>query len=57
MSSATAAIALEPAMSTDDRYLNVTGVSKQFGTTVVLEALDLAVGRSEFVSLLGPFWE
>ena len=54
MSLATAATAFEPVMPQNERYLEVTGVSKRFGATVVLEALDLAVGRSEFVSLLGP---
>ncbi len=54
MSSATAAAASEPVNPRDERYLEVTGVTKRFGATVVLEALDLAVGRSEFVSLLGP---
>ena len=36
------------------RYLDVASVTKQFGSTVVLKDLDLAVRRSEFVSLLGP---
>jgi putative spermidine/putrescine transport system ATP-binding protein len=54
MSSATVATAFEPVKAQDERYLEVTGVTKRFGATVVLEALDLAVGRSEFVSLLGP---
>jgi putative spermidine/putrescine transport system ATP-binding protein len=54
MSMITAATAFEPVMAHDRTYLEVTGVSKRFGGTVVLEALDLAVGRSEFVSLLGP---
>lgn len=42
------------ATATAERYLEVARVSKRFGTTVVLQALDLAVARSEFVSLLGP---
>lgn len=37
-----------------ERYLDIARVSKQFGSTVVLQELDLAVARSEFVSLLGP---
>jgi ABC-type Fe3+/spermidine/putrescine transport system ATPase subunit len=36
------------------RYLDVASVTKQFGSTVVLKELNLAVRRSEFVSLLGP---
>ena len=37
-----------------ERYLEVAGVTKRFGSTVVLQDLSIAVGRSEFVSLLGP---
>ena len=37
-----------------ERYLDVAAVTKQFGSAVVLQDLDLAVGRNEFVSLLGP---
>ena len=36
------------------RHLDVAGVTKRFGSTVVLQDLSIAVGRSEFVSLLGP---
>ena len=35
-------------------HLEAAGVSKRFKSTVVLEDLDLTVGRGEFVSLLGP---
>lgn len=35
-------------------YLAVQGVSKRFKGVSVLEALDLAVSRGEFISLLGP---
>jgi len=46
----------EPAdtQGTAERHLEVTGVTKRFGSTVVLQDLSIAVGRSEFVSLLGP---
>ena len=37
-----------------ERHLEVAGVTKRFGSTVVLQDLSIAVGRSEFVSLLGP---
>jgi ABC-type polar amino acid transport system ATPase subunit len=37
-----------------DVYLNISGVSKSFRGTRVVEHLDLQVGRGEFVSLLGP---
>jgi spermidine/putrescine transport system ATP-binding protein len=35
-------------------FLQLTGVSKQFGETVVLQDLDLAIGEGEFISLIGP---
>lgn len=35
-------------------YLQLAGVSKQFGETVVLNDLDLEIGEGEFVSLIGP---
>ena len=35
-------------------YLDVAGVTKRFGSTVVLKDLSIAVGAGEFVSLLGP---
>ncbi len=46
----------EPAnwQSQTDRHLDVAGVTKRFGSTAVLQDLSIAVGRSEFVSLLGP---
>jgi putative spermidine/putrescine transport system ATP-binding protein len=43
-----------PAPSMDARYLDVAGVTKRFGATVVLEDLSIAVEQAEFVSLLGP---
>src|SRR5687768_16989706 len=35
-------------------FLQLTGVSKRFGDTVVLQDLDLAIGEGEFISLIGP---
>ena len=35
-------------------FIRFEGVSKAFGATTVVDALDLAVERGEFVSLLGP---
>lgn len=46
----------EPAdtQGTAERHLEVAAVTKRFGSTMVLQGLSIAVGRSEFVSLLGP---
>ena len=35
-------------------FLELVGLTKTFGATVGVEAVDLAVERGEFVSLLGP---
>lgn len=35
-------------------YLRLTGVSKRFGDTTVLNDLDLEIGEGEFISLIGP---
>ncbi len=35
-------------------FLQLAGVSKQFGDTVVLKDLDLEIGEGEFISLIGP---
>ena len=35
-------------------FLELRGVQKQFGQTVAVTALDLAIERGEFVSFLGP---
>ncbi|MDR1443772.1 MAG: ABC transporter ATP-binding protein, partial [Treponema sp.] len=37
-----------------DELLRLQGVTKKFGTTVVLKGIDLSVGAGEFVTLLGP---
>ena len=41
-------------MSGAAAHLAVTGISKQFGSQRVIDALDFAVARGELVSLLGP---
>jgi ABC-type Fe3+/spermidine/putrescine transport system ATPase subunit len=38
----------------NDIVLRLDGVTKRFGTTVAADAIDLAVARHEFFSLLGP---
>jgi ABC-type Fe3+/spermidine/putrescine transport system ATPase subunit len=38
----------------DEPILELQGVSKRFGATVVARALNLAVGRGEFFTFLGP---
>ncbi len=35
-------------------YLQLSGVSKRFGETVVLSNLDIDIGEGEFISLIGP---
>ncbi|MFA6967367.1 ABC transporter ATP-binding protein [Bosea sp. (in: a-proteobacteria)] len=35
-------------------FLSVAGAAKTFGTATVLDGVDLAMSRGEFVSLLGP---
>ena len=39
---------------TGEAFLELTGVSKRFGDTVVLQDLDIAIARGEFISLIGP---
>ena len=41
-------------MSTDRLLLELKAVSKSFGTTQVLEQIDLAVRDGEFITILGP---
>ena len=38
----------------DARYLAIDGITKRYGSAVVLDRLDASIGRGEFVSLLGP---
>ena len=38
----------------DGGYLQLAGVSKRFGDTVVLKDLDLEIAEGEFISLIGP---
>jgi putative spermidine/putrescine transport system ATP-binding protein len=45
---------IAPAGGESARYLQVAGVTKRFGPSVVLKDLSLAVAQAEFVSLLGP---
>lgn len=35
-------------------YLTLSGITKQFGDTVVVDNFDLEIGKGEFVSFLGP---
>jgi ABC-type Fe3+/spermidine/putrescine transport system ATPase subunit len=42
------------AVAKESGYLRLSGVSKRFGETVVLNDLDLEIGEGEFVSLIGP---
>jgi ABC-type Fe3+/spermidine/putrescine transport system ATPase subunit len=42
------------ALTQESGYLRLSGVSKRFGETVVLNDLDLEIGEGEFVSLIGP---
>src|ERR1044072_674165 len=54
MRSGPAGAELADTQSKAERHLEVAGVTKRFGSTVVLQDLSIAVGSSEFVSLLGP---
>ena len=38
----------------DEAYLHIDRVTKRFGSTVAVDAVDLAIRRGEFFSLLGP---
>ncbi len=38
----------------DESFLQIDGVTKRFGSTIAVDAVDLAVRRGEFFSLLGP---
>ncbi|HSO47759.1 MAG TPA: ATP-binding cassette domain-containing protein, partial [Rhizobiaceae bacterium] len=39
---------------TDTPFLELNGISKSFGQTLVVRQADLAVHSGEFVSFLGP---
>jgi spermidine/putrescine transport system ATP-binding protein len=41
-------------MTDDARFLDLTGVSKSFGSTQVLQPTDLSIEQGEFFTLLGP---
>jgi putative spermidine/putrescine transport system ATP-binding protein len=41
-------------MSRDSQYLELSDVTKRYGSVTVLDRLSAAVGQGEFVSLLGP---
>jgi ABC-type multidrug transport system ATPase subunit len=41
-------------LTTDDPLIQVTGLRKAYGTTLVLDGVDLAVRAGEAVGLLGP---
>jgi len=53
-SSAGAPAATPAAARAGDAYLRLHGVAKSFRHTAVIENLDFAIARGEFVSLLGP---
>ncbi|XWN34055.1 MAG: ABC transporter ATP-binding protein [Devosia sp.] len=41
-------------MSATDAVVHLQSITKRFGRTVAVDALDLAIGRGEFVTFLGP---
>lgn len=47
-------LAARPSGRTDTPALEISGLSKTFGTFTALRDIDLAVGRGEFVCFLGP---
>jgi iron(III) transport system ATP-binding protein len=49
-----AALAASEAVPTGPAYLRVEAVRKQFGSTTVLDGIDLDIADGEFVALLGP---
>jgi NitT/TauT family transport system ATP-binding protein len=54
---AVAEVAVTPTKSPGPAYLEAVGVSKRYGGSVSLQALDaisLTIGKGEFVSILGP---
>jgi spermidine/putrescine transport system ATP-binding protein len=47
-------ISVTPAPPTDDTAIRLVGLTKRFGSTTVVDHLDLDIRRGEFFSLLGP---
>jgi len=41
-------------LSTTSGYLDLVGVTKNFGDTRVLHGLDVSIAKGEFISLIGP---
>ncbi len=41
-------------MTSPEAFLDIRGAAKAFGGTMVLDGVDLAVAKGEFISLLGP---
>jgi ABC-type Fe3+/spermidine/putrescine transport system ATPase subunit len=41
-------------MAATTGFLELTGVSKRYGETLVLNDLDISIGQGEFISLIGP---
>lgn len=41
-------------MAATTGFLDLTGVSKRYGETLVLKDLDISIGQGEFISLIGP---
>ena len=39
---------------TDQPYLQLEGIAKQFGSFTALQRVDLAIPKGEFVCFLGP---
>lgn len=43
-----------PSVTQNERFLEIRGASKTFGSAVALQATDLIIEEGEFLSLLGP---
>ena len=41
-------------MINNTAYINLTGVSKHFGSVVAVDDINLTISGGEFFSLLGP---